>query len=366
MAKFNSIWGDLEVREENITPVAPPATPPTPTPSASVAKENEGEEEEEGDIAVGAATVAPASTPAKEPSGEEDEYEFSEDDVSKAYTMLEEEGVLELGEDDEFENSPQGLAAAVATTVKNKLAKEIAAIPKVVQDFYSHVMEGKNPTEFVAEGVGPTWAEFELATEDDEVLVLEELYRAQGMTEEEIEEEIQDLDPDKRAKKAAKALDVLIKQEEKTVQEEAIRAAQEEKQAEQARLKEIQDLKTTIDTIPEIAGFTLDAPKRAAFKDYLFKVNPRTGKTQMQENMSSEERRLTIAYLDFINYNKADVEKAVATELTKERKKKLSRYTDKNVQNSNSSGVVKTKTNKSAGSIVFPSIFGTQKIEIED
>ena len=77
----------------------------------------------------------------------------------------------------------------------------------------------------------------------------------------------------------------------------------------------------------------------------------------MQENMSSEDRRMNIAFLDFVDYTKADLKKEVQTEVTKTRKKKLTRYSDKGVRGSNSSKSVTTKTDVNKGKVVFPSMF---------
>ena len=153
-------------------------------------------------------------------------------------------------------------------------------------------------------------------------------------------------------------------------QDEKIARTELEKKNEQAALKqqkeEISKIEKTIDEADEYAGFKLDEKKKKAFKDYLFKVNPRTGKTQMQENMMNADRKLTVAFLDFVNYSKADLEKEVASGLTKDRKKKLARFTDKNVANVNGSKSVTTKTNTNRGKIKFPTIFGNTSIELED
>lgn len=374
MAKFQSIWGEFDVREENISPApdaAASAEPAAkPTPKADTAEEEE-EEEYDGESSSSNTATQPQVTPgkstpsAKEEGAEEEEYDFSEDDVSKAYTMLEEEGVLEIGEDDDFEMSPKGLADAVAATVRNKMAAQIEAIPPTVQEYYAHIMEGKSPESFKP-SAPIKWAEYNSSSDESKKVALREFYRRQGMAEDDIDEEIEDAEVSgKLEKKANMAIDSLEAQQ---AEEEAAQAAANAKakaDAEKARQADIDELKGIIDKSTEIAGFELNDDKRKAFKDYLFNVNPRTGKTQMQENMADENRRMTIAFLDFVNYSKADLTKEISSTLTKDRKKKLAKFTDKNAANTNSSAVVKTKA-QNKGSIVFPSIFGTHKIEIED
>lgn len=372
MAKFQSIWGEFDVRDENITPAPDAEVQTDPVVKTTLKTDPDGGEEEDEEIDnEGETTKNQPSNPrpaAKSAGGgeeEEDEYDFSEDDVSKAYTMLEEEGVLEIGDDDEFEMSPKGLADAVAATVRNKMAAQIEAIPPTVQEYYAHIMEGKSPESF--KPTAPIrWAEFNSASDDAKKVALREFYRRQGMAEDDIDEEIEDAEVSgKLDKKATMALDSLEAQE---AEEEAAAAAARAKakaDADRARQADIDELKSIIDKSTEIAGFELDDAKRKAFKDYLFNINPRTGKTRMQENMADENRRMTIAFLDFVNYTKADLTKEVSTTLTKDRKKKLAKFTDKNASNTNSSAVVKTKA-QTTGNIVFPTIFGSHKIEIED
>lgn len=279
--------------------------------------------------------------------------------------MLDEEGVLDISDEDELEQTPKGLADAIAITIRNKVEKEFKSIPPVVKDFYDHIMEGNSPAEFKAGESHIDWSEVSDSDDSLKVMALKILYKKQGMSDEDIHEEIEEItSSNKLDKKGVAAIDVLAKQQLEDADKEAEKRAKEEAAFEKQRETEINELKSTIDSSKEIAGFELDDSKRKAFKDYLFKVDPRTGKTQMQENMASEERRMTIAFLDFVNYNKSDLKKEVTTSLTKTRKKQLSKYTDKNLKNTNTA-TVKTQNNKS-GSIKFPSIFGTQKIEIED
>jgi len=399
MTKFTSIWGDLTVGSVTPAPAGNEAAQAAASQAPAKAKNeldaddtSSVDNEEDDDIV---ATITPAAKKdgeepeggegkpkdAAAPEGETNEEKaareaeeqkakdvltFSDDDIAKAYTMLLDEGVLELDEADEFEQSVSGIGDAVAATVRNKLKAEIAAIPPVVQDFYAFVMEGKDPKSWQV----PTqmkWADADLTDVEVQKASLKALYLDQGMTEEDADEEIQDaIAADKLEKKAAIAVTALVKKDEEL---EAKKAKAEEAQRElekKKQLKEIADIEKSIDDADEYAGFKLDEKKKQAFKDYLFKVNPRTGKTQLQENMANPDRKMTVAFLDFVNYTKADLEKEVADGLTRDRKKKLARFTDKNLGNKNSSQTVTTNVNKNKGKIKFPTIFGAQTIEIED
>jgi hypothetical protein len=379
MTKFASIWGELSVgsvspKEEKEAPARKPLLDSTPDGEEDKNGVDAEEDEKEKTPAAGP-TPPPGTGEEEEEEGEEEKEKgepkgdvltFTDDDIAKAYTMLLDEGVLDLTEEDEFEQSTRGIGDAVAATVRNKLKAEIASIPPTVQEYYAYVMEGNDPNDWKPT-VAMSWADADHTDPEVQKAGLKKLYLGQGMTSEEADEEIADaIAADKLAKKSGIAIATLIAKE---AEADVTRTATEKAAAAKAietQKKDVLAIEKTIDDAPELAGFKLDDKKRQGFKDYLFKVNPRTGKTQMQMNMASDERRLTVAWLDYVNYSKADLEKEISDGLTRERKKKLARFTDKNLGGSNSSASVTTKIATNKGKVKFPTIFGSQSIETED
>ena len=379
MTKFASIWGDLDVN--NVAPVDSSKEAKTEEPKnpSEKAKDEEGgtppaDKEEEEDQTIVATITHKAGEPAEEkkedkkPAEQSEEFEISEEEVGKAYAVLKKEGVLDLTEEEEeeLESTPGGLADAVSIAVRKKYQAEIDATPKVVQELYAHVAAGNDWSTFKPQEEF-SWKEADVEDEDVKKQALKLLYLDQGMSEEDANSEVEEvISSDKFDKKAELAIDVLTKKEEKAEVAKAAKLAEADTKRQKDREKEISDIEALIDSADDLAGFKLDETKRKGFKDYLFKINPRTGKTQFLENMGSADRKLKIAFLDFVNYTKADLEKEVASTLTKDRKKKLSAFSDTNVKSTSSSRVVKTNTEANKGKIVFPAIFGTHKIEVED
>lgn len=365
--KFSSFWGDMTVSDGSIIPATPadPKDPPADPPEGLLKEEHEGDGIDDPKDPPDD-PKDPLKKDDDEEEEEEDQYEYTEDDVSKAYGILEEEGILTLSEDDEFESTPQGLADAVGATVRNLLKKEIDSIPPVVQEFYAHVQEGGEASSFKPTEARTGWSDLDMEDDANKDVALKAFYMGQGMTSEEALEEIADIPEDKKERKSEIAISTLKKRDENILK---AKKAADKKVAEDAAKENADDVKRlrkVVDDTDELAGFKLDTKtKKDAFKDYLFKIKPRTGKTQMQENMSQEDRRMTIAMLDFVNFNKEDFEKEVTTELTKKRKKKLSRYTDKSVSNQRTGSTVKGGDTKK-GVKKFPTIFGPSTIEVED
>lgn len=386
---FKSFWGELDVREESVVATAPPKkdegtgtgdAPDTSTISTApvngdikVQTDNfqlqtgKTDEEIEADKKKKETEDKTITPPVVNSGDEEEGYEFSEEDISKAYTMLEEEGVIELDENDEFEATTKGLGDVIATTVRKKVDKVINGLPPAVHEYYYHLKNGGSEEGFVPNTQKAVWSEVNLEEDENKEAVLKQFYVNQGMSIEEATEEIEDVKAaDKLETKATVAHKALVKLDESRAEDKVKADAKAVKDSEKSRTAEVNQIKTDIDNLDELAGFKLDDERKEEFKAYLFNINPRTNRTQMQENMNNEDRRMTLAFLDFVNYTKADLDKEAKTKLTKDRKKKLVRFADRNVANKSNTQVVKKGEKAKKGKIVFPSIFGAQKIEVED
>lgn len=358
MTKFSTIWGDIDVN--NVTPTEQRKDPLIENLKGEEEIREAVDEEEVED-----SKQSLKKDPEPKPEAEL-ELEFHEEDFGKTYAILKKAGIIELSEEeeDDLEASSEGLADAVAITVRNRYQKELESTPKEVQDLYAHLMAG-NPFHTFKPSVDFSWEEVDVDNDDNKREALRLLYIDQGMTEEDALAEVDEVaESDKFDKKAEIAIDILIKKEQKLKAAQDLAEQQKEAEINNQRAKEIAEIEQTIDSSEEIAGFKLDETKRKKFKDYLFKVDPRSGKTQFLKNMASGDRKLKIAFLDFVDYTKADLEKEVASKLTVDRKKKLSSYSDANIK-STSAASVKSKV-EAKGKLIFPSIFGKQTIEVED
>jgi hypothetical protein len=341
----------------------------------AASKKVDTEEDEDDEEAIKAKAVEdakegkedPAKKGKKEDEEEDEEIEFTEDDVNKAYTMLDEEGVLELTDEDEFEAGPKGLADAVAVTVQRKLKAEIAKIPAPVQEFYSHIVNGGKPGEFVYSDNSIDYDKIDLDIEANQELVLKQHLVNQGLEPAEAQEEIDDSKASgKLETKSRRAIGILqkIDSAKKVADAKAIKDA-EKADADRAKADRAA-LEKEIDEATEIAGFALNDKNRKKFKSYIYDVNPRTGKTQMQENMQNTSRIQRIAFMDFLDFNKEDFTKSIKTEVTKKRKKTLTRWSDKNVKNAAATASVTTKQNVNKGKIKIPDMWAQGSGEVED
>lgn len=368
--KFNSIWGELEVgTTEAVEPgsdqINTDGDGGDPGKNTSAEEGDAGGASDDGTQAEGSEEGSERTEEGQEGSVEGDAagaaaelgFEPTEDDVSKAYEMLEVEGVLNLGEDDELEPTPKGLADAVAITIRKGIQEQLQQTPEEVKQLFTHMSKGGKFSDFVPQ-VKHTWAEMDRENADNKEDAVYEFYKNQGLNDEEIGEEIKDLREsgkfDRKADLAFKSL--VTKDQERLEKLKADKKAKADAAAEKAAAEKATNEKM-IDDLDEIAGIKLDKTKKESFKKYLFSPKARSGKTQAQENLFSEDRRLRILFLDFMDFNKDDIVKEVTTELTKKRSKRLSRYSDKGARTVNSSRSVRSANDKDAKKISFPSIF---------
>jgi hypothetical protein len=216
--KFPSLWGDLEVGSTSPAPTKKEGEEGATAEELAAIEAQKVIDKEAADRAAEGETEAEKATresEAKSSKEEEEEegseYEYTEDDVNKAYGMLEEKGILVLNDTDEFDATPDGIADAVSATVRNKFQAELDNIPPVVQQFYSHITNGGDPEDFVPPVGDINWEEFNSTTDEAKEQALRAFYTLQGYTDDEVEEELEDIKTTgKLDKKADIALNGLV------------------------------------------------------------------------------------------------------------------------------------------------------------
>jgi hypothetical protein len=384
MGEFKAFWGDmdfgsgsstsapLEVDNKNSAgttskvSVKVDAAPDLKFEEEEKPKEKPVDKPEDGDTTKKPeeeetpAGTPPTEKPKKEEKTEDPIDDFSEDELDRTFQFLDSQGILDLDDDEEFDATPEGIASAVATTIRKRVDAEFAGAPEAVKGLYNHLRAGKDIQDFDFVAPQDAWSEMNEDDEDNKKMAVAEFLILQGVDPEDVDEEVADLfESGKLDKKAELAFKTLIKKEgtDKTAKTEA--KALSDKAAEDKAIQEIEDIKTKIDSAETMANFKMTDERKAAFKDYLFKENKKTGKSQFQENMNSEDRKLKIAFMDFVEFTQDDITKELSTDLTKSRAKKLTRFRNARTENKNSSAQTVTSGKEAKkGTMKIPSIFG--------
>ena len=303
-----SLWGDFEELEE--TQETPKEEIEVETPKEDIEEETPKEDIEES-------SKVPKEETKETPKEEEEEG------LSKTFneiaSYLEEEELMFLEDDKTFDATPEGFKKMLEenfNSYKDKLEEEFKNRELAIRNEY----EKSN---------APKISEMDPSDEYDAIDMLQKYYLETGFTEDEAADKLKQVkelgDLEKEAKVAQRYLG---KQEAE--REELERKRQEEEEA--SKQKQIEDyisaVKSEIDEMEEMSGFKLTNKMKKDFKDYLFKFD-KDGMTEAQKASKDPKRRLKLAFLDFVDYNKKDFEIKAKTELANEYTKKNSRFTSK-------------------------------------
>ena len=328
MGKVSTFFGDFEEVDESIEKVIPKEV----DTEEKVEVDTEKDDDQKPIGKVEPEKVAPDSKGVEEQKSEE------VDDLIKTFDSLveslEKEELMFLDEEKVYEPTPEGFQQML----KDNMEAQKAKLEKEFEEREAKLREELENSQVVK------FADLDPSDEEHALAMLEQYYQLTGFTEDEIKDKITEVKTlDNLEKEAKIAQRFLVKEEQKL---EAI-----EKQREEEKIinkqKEIDayitEVKSQIDAIDEIAGFKLDTKTKEKVKDYLFKVD-KDGLTQAQKASKDPQRRLKLAILDFMDFNKKDVEIKVKTELANEYSKKVSRFTSKNVSTKGTTVEAQEKT----------------------
>jgi uncharacterized membrane protein len=337
-------------------------------PEEETTEEEVSKEEEEIDSA-GAETSeyeeeSEEKEQAEKPSGKDTE-DSSDSEEEFSYGKLAEkfvqDGLLEFDEEKEYEDSDEGFKQIIEDTVSKKIEAKWKELPEEYRLLYDHLKAGKPLEEFSQNNQFIDYDEVDLDDEDNQKYLIAEQLREQGFSDEDIEEEVRDAeDLGKLKKKAEVAKKFLEKRDEVRRQEYEQELKSEQLRREQEIQENIKEIENQILATEEIAGFKLDKKEREQFRDYLLKPDKKTGKTQAQLN-DSPERRLKLAYLDFKDFNAADVAKRAETKATRTIRLKITKPNDPMAKSKQGKALEQQREG-----VKVPSWFGGNKKELED
>lgn len=245
---------------------------------------------------------------------------------------LSEKGLLELGDEDKIE-SDEDLFKAYQKTIKKAVEEDRTGRPEDAQRFLEFLDNGGDPKEFhkLYYGDGATFEEFQMESEEDQEYVTRQALELEGLTAEEIDDEIADLkDLGKLDKKAAIHLRKLQKIEKE--QKKALLESQKEhaKKLEERKLAEWTEFKKGLFEKEEISGFKFNDKMKNDTWDYMTKiVDRKQGLTQYQiDSQSNPDARYMFAYLLRNKWDIKALEKQVTTKAVSKLATKLNNYTD--------------------------------------
>lgn len=264
------------------------------------------------------------------------------------------EGVLL--EPEELEDSVESFSKAINHTVESKVQEWVNGIPEEYRNVIDHFRAGGDINSYIQERQTIDYEGLDYKNPAvQEALVKIDLQK-QGYTEEEIEEKLVDLkDLEKMEKEARKSGRTLAKEQDQRLKAADKKIADAIAAREQAEQQEIEDISNAIDKMESIAGFKLTDKRKEAFKKYLFDVDS-DGETAASRASKSQDNRIKLYFMDFINYDFSDLVKEATTQKSRDLSNILNRYKDSKVENKGKSVEDKVPESESF-EIKFPSMF---------
>jgi len=290
----------------------------------------------------------PEPTPTPEPPTAEEE-----NDLSGFYEALNKE----LGVDDfdvaSVEDGIPGLMGYLKNVVTNTIESEVEEIKSmgngILGDMYEYLKNGGKVEDF--KQVYFDVVNFkELPIEGDEneanqKFAVNEYLKELGYDDDERKEKIESYTSagllEKESKTAVKRLAINQDKRQQELIENQTKARQEQEQ----RVKQYWDnVVETINKSDSLGGLPIPKNKKQEFIKYLT-VRDKDGLTEYQRKTANTEESLKLALASFTGYDYASIKKEVKTEVTKDIKKTISRFTDTSAK-SRSSIEVDVETNK--------------------
>jgi hypothetical protein len=246
---------------------------------------------------------------------------------------------------EEFQDSVEGLTGYIKEIVTGTVQYELDQIKSAgdglvgqLYDFLANGGEVKTFKELFLES--PDYLSISIEGDDNianQKLVVEEYLKSQEYDEEERKAKIEKYEAGGLLEDEAKsAVKRLAKQQE--VEKQKTLKAQEQANIERNNeIKQYWDnIQNTVKNAKDISGLPISDNKKQEFLDYIMKRD-KDGMTAYERKLRKDPlANIKAAYADFMNYEFADLKRSVKTEVVKDLKKNLSRFTDKNANSSKS------------------------------
>lgn len=311
----------------------------------------EGELEEEletpdtAKLAADKALEKIAKTQAKKLKGEEIEDEDPEEDEApdlktgkdevagfkEFANALYDKGIIDFNDEDEdFEESEEGLAKLINKTNQNRINKWAEALPEDFAKMLEFVQNGGKPKDFLEVYYGNhSWTDFKIETEEAQKLAVKESLRLSGETPEDVEEMVTEWFDNGTLEKRAKSAIIKLQKHETAQKEELVKIQKEQAAKHEASQKEYWDnFKKDLYSKEDVAGFKLTPKVKDKLWNFMTQVD-RSGKTAYEQALEkNKDSSYLFAYLAMNNFDSKTLEKQVETKVSNNFSAMLKNYSN--------------------------------------
>jgi hypothetical protein len=251
---------------------------------------------------------------------EEVEEVNTEKSPIKVFTKnLYEKNVLDFSaEDEDFEDSEEGLEKLVSKTVDNRINKWVDSLPDEYSKFLQFVQDGGKPRDFLDVYYGNhSWEQFEIDSAENQRTVVRESLILAGETPEDADDMISDWEAaDKLESRAKTALNKLLKHEQSSKEQilnQQKEAAEKQRNAEKTYWD---NFKKDLYSKNELMGFKLTDKVKDQLWNFMTIPDKKTGKTQYQAAVdNNKDSSLLFALQAMQGFDITKLEKQVKTKV---------------------------------------------------
>lgn len=323
----NTVWGDISslnkaVEEEEVQKTAEEIAAEEAAAEASAAaaaaeEEGAGGGKTDEEIAAEAAAAAAVAKAEEEKAKPKPADEEESSDYEVIASTLEDSELLILDEDSQYDDTKEGFIQMMKDSQANLKSKMDADFKKREAEIRAELASANKPK----------FADMSVEDDTQAESMIRQYLTETDWTSDEIEEKITGLKEAGSLEKDAKVAQRFLSKNEKNAEEAATAAkAKEAADAEKQRTEYIESIKEDIQGTEELAGFKLTPQIKKKFTSYLFDVDKDGKSAAMRANEADEDRRIRVAFLDFMDYNKKDFELKATTAVSTAAAKGRSRF----------------------------------------
>jgi len=272
---------------------------------------------------------------AKAKEAKEEKIEEVIDDTTsyfKTLSFLAEEGILDLDDDAEFEDSKEGLKEAVQLHIQKEQEKFEASLPEEEKELLTFIKSGGTAKDFLETKNEIDYSDIDLEGDTEDVqrnkfnIVIDHLVSMGYEYEDAVDVAKSTLEAGNLDKQAKVAQKKLIEFSKKTTEQkiESFKVEKAKKIEEQVRVQE--DYRKTILSTRSLKGFEIKEKEAQNLYDFISKAD-KQGLTPLQK-ANTEENKLAFAWLLMNGFDLKKLEQQAVTGVTQKIKKTLGAHRD--------------------------------------
>lgn len=271
---------------------------------------------------------------AETPGDEESDEDSSGGEVESLDLQgLVDNGILDMNPEREYSGGDKGLEELIEDTIAARLSQQEESDPDVAafKAFKQHNPEG-TIEDFYNQQDMPDYSEVDENDPETALYLLEDMYELQGLSQEEIDQNIQEHKTSKSVGRHAKrAKQMLIKWQKDNEQAEAQAQQASRERAEAERVEQRREFEQRVLKSESIGGIPVDPRERQKLADYIMKPVGKSGETQLQmdEAKNENDAALLYAYIKMNNIDLTKLERKAETKATIKFKNSINKHTDR-------------------------------------